>query len=256
MSQEQPHRPQEPVKYGDVFEVSGKLADKPVAPEDAKMMQAAETHVFGHTKKGGAAAIMQSAATSNIRGGFVHPGDKTDLAAERGVTVEQTVPPSTVTTESVGGQVVGQHVEPRRVVAAARTDEPALQSKITIGEALEAALKTAGNKPVDQSDAAAIQAAEMRASGTNVIALAGIAATAQSAADHNATVDRDERKIKLVDVLTGAAEKLPSDRAVTRQDAEGVVSAEMRNNPKLCTHSGGVAASLTAAARVNERVDI
>lgn len=54
---------------------------------------------------------------------------------------------------------------------------------------------------MDQSDAAAIQAAEMRASGTNVIALGGVGASAQSAADHNATVDRDERKIKLIDVL-------------------------------------------------------
>lgn len=43
---------------------------------------------------------------------------------------------------------------------------------------------------------------------------------------------------------------------MTREDAEGVVSAEMRNNPKLCTHPGGVAASLTVAARLNERVDI
>ncbi|EFH61765.1 ATECP31 [Arabidopsis lyrata subsp. lyrata] len=256
MSQEQPRRPKEPVKYGDVFEVSGELADKPIAPEDAKMMQSAETHVFGHTQKGGPAAVMQSAATTNIRGGFVHPGDKTELVAERGATVEQTVPATTVTTEFVAGQVVGQHVEPRRIVAAARTDEEALQSTITIGEALEATVKTAGNKPVDQSDAAAIQAAEMRASGTNVIALAGVAASAQSAADHNATVDRDERKIKLSDVLTGAAGKLSADRAVTREDAEGVVSAEMRNNPKLCTHPGGVAASLTVAARLNERVDI
>ncbi|XP_023642676.1 late embryogenesis abundant protein 32 [Capsella rubella] len=257
MSQEQPIRPKEPVKYGDVFEVSGELADKPVAPEDAKMMQAEETRVFGHTQKGGPAAVMQSAATTNIRGGFVHRGDKTELAAERGVTVEQTVPPSTVTTEFVGGQVVGQHVEPRRVVAGARTDEEALQSSITIGEALEAAVKTAGNKPVDQSDAAAIQAAEMRASGTNVIPLAGIAASAQSAADHNATVDRDERKIKLADILTVQLQNILINRGtVTRQDAEGVVSAEMRNNPKLCTHPGGVAASLTAAARLNERVDI
>lgn len=107
MSQEeQPRRPPEPVKYGDVFEVSGELADKPIAPEDANMMQAAETRVFGHTQKGGAAAIMQSAATANKRGGFVHPGDTTDLAAERGVTVAQTeVPGARVTTEFVGGQV-------------------------------------------------------------------------------------------------------------------------------------------------------
>jgi len=76
-----------------------------------------------------------------------------------------------------------------------------LQSAITIGEALEATVQTAGNKPVDQSDAAAIQAAEVRACGTNVIAPGGIAASAQSAANHNATIDRDEDKIKLIDVL-------------------------------------------------------
>lgn len=106
MSQEQPKRPQEPVTYGDVFEISGELADKPVAPEDAKMMQAAETRVFGHTQKGGAASIMQSAATANKRSGFVQPGDTTDLAAERGVTVAQTeVPGARVTTEFVGGEV-------------------------------------------------------------------------------------------------------------------------------------------------------
>lgn len=70
------------------------------------MMQAAETRVFGHTQKGGAAAVMQSAATANKRGGFVQPGDTTDLAAERGVTVAQTdVPGARVTTEFVGGQV-------------------------------------------------------------------------------------------------------------------------------------------------------
>ncbi|KAJ0264731.1 Late embryogenesis abundant protein 32 [Hirschfeldia incana] len=259
--QEQPRRPQEPVKYGDVFEVSGELADKTIAPEDANMMQAAETRVFGHTQKGGTAAVMQSAATANKRGGFVRQGEATDLAAEQGVTVAQTdVPGARVTTEFVGGQVVGQYVEPRPVTTTAATDAETLgldlQSAITIGEALEAAVQTAGNKAVDQSDAAAIQAAEVRASGTNVIAPGGIAASAQSAANHNATVDLDEDKIKLVDVLAGATGKLQADKAATRQDAEGVVSAELRNNPNLTTHPGGVAASVTAAARLNEKADI
>lgn len=76
------------------------------------------------------------------------------------------------------------------------------QSKITIGEALEACAQSAGNRPVDQRDAAAIQAAEARATGSNVITPGGLAATAQSAADYNARVDRDEDKIKLRDVLT------------------------------------------------------
>lgn len=43
---------------------------------------------------------------------------------------------------------------------------------------------------------------------------------------------------------------------MTRQDAEGVVTAELRNTPNLSTHPGGVAASVTAAARLNEKADI
>lgn len=79
-----------------------------------------------------------------------------------------------------------------------------VQAQITIREALEAAIATAGNKPVDQSDAAAIQAAEVRATGSNVIAPGGVGAAAQSAAAFNAGLglDRDEDKIKLADVLT------------------------------------------------------
>ncbi|CAN8268746.1 unnamed protein product [Cochlearia groenlandica] len=257
--QEQPKKPQEPVISGDVFALSGELADKPIAPEDASMMQTAEGHVFGHTQKGGAAAVMQSAATANRRGGFVRREDTTDLVAEQGVAVAQTtnMPGPPVTVEFVGGQVVGQHVDPRpATVMDTEAAGVSLQSAITIGEALEAAVHTAGNKPVDQGDAAAIQAAEARASGTNVIAPGGIAASAQSAATYNATVVRDEYKIKLVDVLAGATGKLLADKAATRQDAEGVVSAELRNNPNLSTHPGGVAASLTVAAKLNEEANI
>jgi hypothetical protein len=76
------------------------------------------------------------------------------------------------------------------------------QSTTTIGEALEASAQSRGNKAVDQSDASAIQVAEMRATGTNVITPGGLAATAQSAATYNARIDRDEDKIKLRDVLT------------------------------------------------------
>lgn len=155
------------------------------------------------------------------------------------------------------------------------------QTAITIGEALEATAQTAGDKPVDQSDAAAIQAAEVRATGSNVIIPGGLAATAQSAAAHNASVNRNEEKIRLNEVLTvhsiaefllfkgfifesyadliylqGATAKLPADKAVTRQDAEGVVSAELRNNPNVATHPGGVAASIAAAARLNENVNV
>ncbi|KAL3727239.1 hypothetical protein ACJRO7_032043 [Eucalyptus globulus] len=277
MSQDQPRRPEqgqagrEPIKYGDVFPVSGDLASKPVAPQDAAMMQTAETVVFGQTQKGGPAAVMQSAATRNARAGLVGRRDATDVAADQGVTVtEANVPGQRIVTESVAGllknrsqnhslqilmEVVGQYVEPKPVqhVAPAAVVE---QGTLTIGEALEAAAQTVGDKPVDQGDAAAIQAAEVRATGSNVISPGGLAASAQSAAAHNEGVDRDEDKIKLGAVLTGATDKLPADKVATRQDAEGVASAELRNNPDLVTQPGGVAASVAAAARLNEAVNL
>lgn len=70
---------------------------------------------------------------------------------------------------------------------------------VTIGEALEAsALGAGGDKPVDLSDAAAIQAAEV---ATGVILPGGIGAAAQSAATHNARTLGDEDKTMLGDVL-------------------------------------------------------
>lgn len=78
------------------------------------------------------------------------------------------------------------------------------ESAITIGEALEATAQTVGHKPVDQSDASAIQAAEVRATGSNVITPGGLAAMAQSAAAYNADCKHDQDKVKLADVLTAA----------------------------------------------------
>lgn len=239
-----------PIKYGDVFNVSGNLASKPIAPQDAAMMQTAENMVLGQTQKGRAAAVMQAAATRNERAGVVGHQDFTDLVGDQGVDVKEIdVPGTRIITESVAGQVVGQYEEATPVQQAAIDIQ---QSAITIGEALEASAQSAGNKPVDQSDADAIQAVEVRATGSNVIIPGGLAATAQSAATHNARIVQDEVKIKLRDVLTGATTKLPADKTVTRQDAEGVVSAELRNNQNLATHLGGVAASVTVAARLNE----
>ncbi|KAM6545470.1 hypothetical protein CsatB_026206 [Cannabis sativa] len=248
--QEQPRRPyseQEPVKYGDVFNVTGELAEKPIAPRDASMMQTAEAAILGRTQKGGPAAAMQAAAAQNERAGAVSHADVSDLAGAEGVTVMETdVPGYRIVTESVGGQVVGQYAQPTP------TAQLSAVSEITIGEALEATAKTIGDKAVDLSDAAAIQAAEARATGSNVIIPGGLAAMAQSAASFNSGIDLDENKIKLGDILTDATAKLPADKAATRQDAEGVVSAELRNNPNLTTQAGGVAASVTAAARLNE----
>lgn len=284
MSQEQPRRPQEgqePIKYGDVFSVTGELADKAIAPGDAALMQTAETRVLGQTQRGGPAAAMQSAATMNERAGHVSHTGVTDVAGQRGVTVTETdLPGQRIITEAVAGQVLGQVVQPAPEVNQAAREGGFGQERggygqqaragagghgnrqegysptagITIGEALEATALTAGNKPVEQSDAAAIQAAEVRATGSNVITPGGVAATAQSAASYNeAGLLRDEDKIKLGHVLTDATMKLPADKSATREDAEGVVAAELRNSPILATHPGGISASVAAAARLNEK---
>ncbi|QCE08331.1 late embryogenesis abundant protein D-34-like [Vigna unguiculata] len=256
MSQEQPRRPQpgqDPIKYGDVFDVSGDLAKKPIAPEDAAMMQSAETRVLGQTQLGGAASVMQSAATQNEQAGLVGHLDVNDVASDRGVTVSETrVPGRRIITEAVGGKVVQQYAEPTPVQTG-RVSAVG-ESAITIGEALEATAQTVGHKAVDQSDASAIQAAEVRATGNNVTSPGGLAAMAQSAAAYNADCTRDEDKVKLGDVLGGATAKLAADKAVTMEDAERVASAELRNNPDETATPGGVAASVAAAARINENV--
>ncbi|KAF9606225.1 hypothetical protein IFM89_023808 [Coptis chinensis] len=157
-------------------------------------------------------------------------------------------------------QVVGHYTQdvPRQTTQSPRTTPTSnivIESKITIGEALEATALAAGDKPVDQGDVAAIQAAEVRATRRNVITPGGVGAMAQSAATMNARIDRDEVKTKLADVLTDASALLPDDKPVTRQDEEGIIGAELRNSPNLATHPGGVAASVVAAARINERDD-
>ncbi|KAL9317444.1 hypothetical protein ACSQ67_013961 [Phaseolus vulgaris] len=184
------------------------------------MMQSAETRVLGQTQLGGAASVMQSAANQNERAGLVSHLDVNDVASDGGVTVSETqVPGRRIITEAVGGKVVQQYTEPTPVqTGRARAVRG---SAITIGEALEATAQTVGYKVVDQSDASAIQAAEVRATGNNVVAPGGLAAMAQSAAAHNADCSRDEDKVKLSDLLSGATAKLAADKAVTLQDAEG-----------------------------------
>ncbi|XP_057428081.1 late embryogenesis abundant protein D-34-like isoform X1 [Lotus japonicus] len=292
MSQEQPQRPQheEAVKYGDVFNVEGDLKSKPVAPVDAALMQKAENAMLGKTQKGGAAAAMQSAAAKNEREGVVGHNDMSKIATEGGVSLTETdVSGRQVITESVGGQVLhnledsvtkknledkgrkfcklAEVVEQFNQKASLNTvTPPSLVQEmgaagaggtggITIGEALEATVLTAGKKPVEWSDAAAIQAAEVRATGRTNIVPGGVAAAAQSAATLNARATKDEEKTKLADILTDATSKLPADRVATRRDAEGVTGAEMRNDPNLTTHPGGVSASVAAAARLNQQAN-
>ncbi|KAK6940796.1 Late embryogenesis abundant protein, SMP subgroup domain [Dillenia turbinata] len=259
MSQDQPRRPPEdgePIKYGDIFPVSGDLATKPVAPRDAASMQAAENIVTGHTQKGGPAAVMQSAATKNEQAGLVGHDQAVAVTGNEGIVIsESEVADRRIVTEAVAGQVLGQYVQAISPSVTQGTPITSLDpGGITIGEALEATTMSAGDKPIDQSDAAAIQAAEVRATGVNVITTGGVAAQAQSAAVANAHTMRDKDKTTLSDVLSDATAKLPADKAATREDAENVIGAEIRNKPDLTTHPGGVAASVAAAARLNQNV--
>ncbi|WJX18615.1 hypothetical protein P8452_08396 [Trifolium repens] len=243
---------QEPIKYGDVFNVSGELASQPIKPKDAALMQAKENQALGQTQKGSPASVMQSAAAVNAAVGLVNRDDMSDIAKNQGVSVsERKVGANRVITESIGSQVVGQFVEPDVPM-----NDPGLvldPDAITIGEALEASgLTPAGDKPLEQSDAAAIQAAEMRATGKNHTEPGGLGARAQSAATKNTRTMPDLQKTTLADVVSGAREKLGGDKAVTREDAEGVIGAELRNKADMRTTPGGVAETVAAAATLNQ----
>ncbi|GAB4830398.1 hypothetical protein Ancab_020035 [Ancistrocladus abbreviatus] len=256
MAQEQPRRPpeseQDPVKYGDVFTVSVGLANKPIAPQDAAATQSAETQMLGKTQKGGPAAVMQSAASKNVEAGVLPPGAVTDVVRNEGVTVTKSeVDGTSIINESVGDEVVGQYAEPAPPPVLS-PEAAAAGDAITIGEALEATALSAGNKPVDQSDAAAIQAAEMRAIGSNETPPGGVGAEAQSAAAWNALSMSPEDKTSIADVLGDATAKLSDDKVATTRDAKDVIAVEIRNNPEMATALGGVGESVATAARLNQ----
>ncbi|CAI9785674.1 unnamed protein product [Fraxinus pennsylvanica] len=163
MSQGQTRRP-EAVKYCDLFQVFDELASKPIAPQDASSMQAAENIVLEETKKGG-----PDPPTCARRGAA---GDMTSIVREQGATISEA---------EVGSGAI-------RSTYRCENDKPggALDTfSITVGEALEAAGLSAGGKPIDESDAAAIQAAESRATRLGHVVLGGVAAEAQSVAAYN-----------------------------------------------------------------------
>lgn len=155
-------------------------------------------------------------------------------------------------------------------------------TKITIGEALEATAFSAGDEPVAASDAAAIAAAEARATGLDDEAPpGGLAAQARAAADSNARAEREADKTTLRQVLAvryatdtrsfltprvqcamiarlrwrphtqDATVRLGADKEVERDDAARVVGAEVRSDPDATARPGGVGASVAAAARLN-----
>ena len=116
MSQRQPRRPQgqadqasdqEAIKYGDVFDVTGGLACKPVAPRDAATMRTAENQVLGKTLDAGAASVMQSAADLNVMSGVVGRDQGNEMVEREGVSVSKSrdVQGKVVVTEAVADQV-------------------------------------------------------------------------------------------------------------------------------------------------------
>ncbi|KAL2935697.1 Late embryogenesis abundant protein 47 [Bienertia sinuspersici] len=136
---------------------------------------------------------------------------------------------------------------------------------ITIGEALEVVASIVGSKAVDESDAAAIQAAEMRATGATSPSITGIGFQAQSAAMVNARRIYDNEKTTLSDIIGDATTKLENDKPVTMRDADSVRAAELQGDveglvgsdilsdaPKESVYPGGVAEAIATAAVINQ----
>ncbi|XP_016204644.1 late embryogenesis abundant protein D-34 isoform X2 [Arachis ipaensis] len=114
MSQQKSRRDEdEAIKYGEVFNVSGELACKPITPRDAATLQSVEGQILGETRKGGPAAVMESAAAKNQRAGVVGRKDVTNIARNEGVTIsiQKNERGNRVVTETLGGQVVRQYEE-------------------------------------------------------------------------------------------------------------------------------------------------
>ncbi|KAL9227518.1 hypothetical protein vseg_003199 [Gypsophila vaccaria] len=135
---------------------------------------------------------------------------------------------------------------------------------VSIGEALEVAAAIIGEKPVDDSDAAAIQAAETRATGATSPPESGVGLEAQAVAMANARKIYDEDKTTLAEVIGNARAKLEKDKPVTKRDAEKVRAAEMQGDvegltgghlrrgvPKEALTPRGVAETIAAAASLN-----
>jgi hypothetical protein len=147
---------------------------------------------------------------------------------------------------------------PGRTVAAGGTDA------VTIAEAIDAAAQTtpAGDKPVDLADAAAAQAAEMRATGLPGNVRGGVAARAQQARETNArhasAAEADggggeNQLVTLRDVVIGAAAApMPADKVATREDARMVAAAAARHVGKGDGGGGAIADAVAAAADMNE----
>ncbi|CAN6244892.1 unnamed protein product [Urochloa humidicola] len=158
-------------------------------------------------------------------------------------------------TTSAGGQVMAQFTVPVPV-----PDENVAEDTdaVTVGEALQAA---ASDRPVSLADAAAVQAAEMRATGLGGNLPGGVAAAAQKAAEANMAQQEGgggkAAAVRIGDVVGDAAAALPANKVATREDAVKVAAAAARNEGKRAGGGGGgkgigVVDAVAAAADMNE----
>ncbi|TVU45032.1 hypothetical protein EJB05_04501, partial [Eragrostis curvula] len=125
-------------------------------------------------------------------------------------------------------------------------------TKVKIGEAMEASAREIADQPVEKSDAAAIRVAERCAVGDEGggAVPGGVAERAQSVADANARAARDEDKLTFGDVLTWETTmKLPTGKAVTSEVAAKAEAAA--NEPGAATRPSGVSEALKRAAKQN-----
>nr|AJA33582.1 late embryogenesis abundant protein LEA7-3 [Pinus tabuliformis] len=212
-------------------------------------MQSAEAHALGQTQKGGAAAVMQCAADANERSGKLNLDE--DQAA--GGYLDMAVTKTAVTGQLLETQYVGGQAVRSTLKFMPTNHEIAASEAVTIGQALQAVVLKAGEKPVEGRDARAIQSAVKRATGKPALEKGSMAATAQAAAELNPRLD-EVAQTTLSDILVNAPEKLPRDKVLTREDAEKVLEAEARANRYGFPTPGGVAEALMAGARLNEQI--
>jgi hypothetical protein len=238
-----------PITYRDILGAGGKLGFDPVTPEDAALMQSAETRTYGKTQKDGAASVMQAAAEENVKAGFVQKSDHSQVAEEGVAAQKILLPGAAIAMEYIAGQPVMVTVKPTPTDSFFATADA-----ITIGDALEAAAVGASDRPVGENDARAIQSAVMRATGAPPRA-GGVAAAAMSAADLNPRVPSAD-KTTLADFLMDATITMEADKVVTQEDAAKVLAAEMRAPHEGEVTPGAVAAAIQAAADMNQLIGL
>ncbi|XP_078180264.1 late embryogenesis abundant protein 3-like [Carex rostrata] len=161
-------------------------------------------------------------------------------------------PGGDVFSAAASSQASVQAAFPESTVSYHRIDEDA----VTIGEALEATALVLGDKPVDHADAAAVVAAEMRATGLVGVVPGGVGAAALAAAESNSQNEKKSKqeKTSISDVLEHSSAVLPANKVVTREDAVSIRSAEEQSRwARDGKDTGfGVASTVMEAAEINE----